>query len=250
MLDRAIEEMREMVHGSAAAAVLTGAGISTESGISDFRSPGGVWSTYRAVTIQEFLADQEKRKYYWRYKYETIPGMLEGEPNSAHMALGDFYRRGKLSMLITQNIDGLHEKGGVGREKIINIHGTNSEAVCLSCGEVTGIMPVLERITRGEEVPLCLKCGGFLKPNTISFGQNLVHEDLLKAERSVQACGLFMALGSSLIVQPACSLVDIARKHGKKIIIINRDETPYDHMADCRHPGPLGIVLPLITGAA
>ena len=246
-MDTNLSVARDLVQNSGKITILTGAGISTESGIADFRSPGGVWARYRSVTIQEFMADSGLRKHYWKYKYETIPPMMDARPNAAHLAVGDLYKNGKLLMLITQNIDGLHEKGGVGRDKIVNIHGTNSEAVCLSCQRVQDIGPVLDRIAAGDDVPLCRECGGLLKPNTISFGQNLVREHLVISEKATRECDLFMALGSSLVVQPAASFVEVAHRHGKKIIIMNRDETPYDSLADIRLTGSLGEVLPRLV---
>ncbi len=237
---------KELVGKSNKITILTGAGISTESGISDFRSPGGVWSQYRSVTIQEFMASREKRVYYWKYKSDTIPSMLEAEPNPAHRAIAEIDREGKLLMLLTQNIDGLHGKSGVREEKIIRLHGTNSEAVCLGCGKIQPIQPVLERIKKGEEEPLCRECGGFLKPNTVSFGQNLNPDHLAVSERVSRDCDLFLALGSSLQVQPAASFVMVAHRAGKPVIIINRDPTPYDSIAAFKLSGPLAEVLPLI----
>ncbi|MBA7541193.1 NAD-dependent protein deacetylase [subsurface metagenome] len=232
-LNEKIIEAKELISGSKKITILTGAGISTESGIADFRSPGGVWSHYKTVTIQEFVSDTEKRKYYWKYKSDTIPSMLAAEPNAAHLAIGKLDREKKLFRLLTQNIDGLHERGGVDRKRIIRLHGTNKEVICLSCNKVQPIEGVLERIGRGEEDPKCKECGGLLKPNTVSFGQSLNPEHLRIAELASRECDLFMALGSSLQVYPACGYVEVAHNYGKKIIIINRAPTPYDSMAAC-----------------
>ena len=242
-----IENAKKLVNSSKNITILTGAGISTESGIADFRSPGGVWSQYKVVTIQEFIADEEKRKYYWQYKISTIPSMIEAEPNMAHNAIAKLDRERKLFSLLTQNIDGLHEKSGVSKEKIVNLHGTNSEAVCLSCKRVIDIVPVIERIKNGEEDPKCEECQGLLKPNTVSFGQNLNPEHLAIAEQASEQCDLFMALGSSLQVQPAASYVSVAAHYKKPIIIINRDPTPYDEMAVFVFHDSLSEVLPKLV---
>jgi len=239
-----IEEVKSLIRRSGRITVLTGAGISTESGIPDFRSPGGIWSRYTTVTIQEFLSDPEKRKYYWRYKAETIPLMLRTKPNPAHHALGKLDKKGKLFWLLTQNVDGLHEQGGVREEKIVNLHGTNREGICLSCGKKYDILALVERVKAGDEEPRCDECSGFLKPNTVSFGQGLNPEHLAIADRASRECDLFMALGSSLVVSPACHFVEIAHSSGHPVVIINRDETPYDAIATCVLHGSLAAVLP------
>ncbi len=245
-MNESIEELRKLISQSDKITILTGAGISTESGISDFRSPGGIWSQYRTVTIQEFLSSAEKRKYYWKYKADTIPSMLNAKPNAAHMAIGRLERKNKLLMLLTQNIDGLHEEGGVSGEKIVDLHGTNREAICLSCKRIIAIEEVLKRIGNGEEDPRCTDCGGLLKPNTVSFGQNLNPIHLEIAHRVSKECDLFMALGTSLHVQPACSFVEVAYSSGKTVVIINRDPTPYDSLARICISSSLAEILPAV----
>ncbi|MBN1798747.1 MAG: Sir2 family NAD-dependent protein deacetylase [Spirochaetales bacterium] len=239
-------QAKELINKSQQITVLTGAGISTESGISDFRSPGGVWSRYKAVTLQEFTSSLEKRKYYWQYKAETIPAMLKAKSNSAHKSLVQLDTRGKLLCLLTQNIDGLHEKSGISRKKIVRLHGTNSEAVCLSCADIIPIQKVMIRIEQGETDPHCEVCGGLLKPNTISFGQRLREQDLIRASRATEQCDLFMALGSSLQVYPACGFVELATQLNKPLIIINRDPTPFDHLAAFCFSATLGQILPVL----
>jgi NAD-dependent deacetylase len=241
-----LDQAKRLIKNSRNITVLTGAGISTESGIPDFRSPGGIWSRYRAVTLQEFISDPEKRKYYWKYKAETIPSMLQAEPNTAHKALSRLDAQGKLLCLLTQNIDGLHEKSGIRKEKIVRLHGTNLEAICLSCERVFPIQIILERIALDETNPLCKKCGGLLKPNTISFGQSLRAEDLAHAKEASENCDLFMALGSSLQVYPASGFVELAYELHKPIIIINRDPTPLDHLAIYHFETSLGQILPIL----
>lgn len=238
--------VQNLIEKSNRITILTGAGISTESGIPDFRSPGGVWDTYKTVTIQEFLSDPEKRKYYWQYKMATIPAMLETKPNPAHYAIGKLDDCGKLYWLLTQNIDGLHEQGGVDSKRIVNLHGTNREAVCLSCGKIYDINLILKRVESGEEIPLCDDCSGLLKPNTVSFGQNLNVKHLEIADRASRECDLFMAFGSSLQVTPACTFVEVAHRSGRPVVIINRDETPYDSIATYIIHDSLAAVLPQI----
>ena len=242
-----IDQVKELIEQSNKITVLTGAGISTESGIADFRSPGGVWDQYKVVTIQEFMSSREKRIYYWKYKSATIPQMLKAKPNAAHEALGRLDKQGKLLYVLTQNIDGLHEKGGVDKSKIINLHGTNSEAICLKCKDILDIQIILNKIEQGEEEPLCERCGGFLKPNTVSFGQNLNQGHLLLADKASRECDLFMALGSSLVVTPAASFVGVAYQSGHPLIIINQDETPYDNVATYKLNEKLAIILPQLV---
>lgn len=241
-----LENIKELIQKSDKITILAGAGMSTESGISDFRSPGGVWSRYKTVTIQEFISYREKRIHYWKYKSETIPTMLKAKPNHAHSAIGKLDQQGKLFWLLTQNIDGLDEKGGVNKKRIIRLHGTNREAICLSCNRVVDIKPVIERIDNGEVEPKCEICGGLLKPNTVSFGQALNPEHLIIAEKASRECDLFMALGTSLQVFPANSFVDIAYSNKKPVIIINRDPTPYDNLAKYRLSESLAKILPMI----
>jgi NAD-dependent deacetylase len=245
-MDDQLVPAKKLTKSSRRITVLTGAGISTESGISDFRSPGGVWSRYKAVTLQEFTGSPEKRKYYWQYKAETLPAMLRAKPNNAHKALAQLDSRGTLLCLITQNIDGLHEKSGIPDTKIVRLHGTNKQAVCLSCGRIIPVQQVLSRLEQGENDPRCEDCGGLLKPNTISFGQRLRQEDLERAALAAEQCDLFMALGSSLQVYPACGFVELASQLNKPVIIINRDPTPMDHLALYCFSATLGQILPAL----
>lgn len=239
-----MEEIKKLVKSAAKITVLTGAGMSTESGIPDFRSPGGIWSRYKTVTLQEFIEDEEKRRYYWRYKSDTIPSMLKAKPNEAHRALGRLDQDGRLFYLITQNIDGLDERGGVAKERIINIHGTNLEAVCLTCGRIFEISGILKEMEPCDYNPLCSDCGGLVKPNTVSFGQQLKAEHLDLSHKAAMECDLFLALGSSLVVFPAASFVEVAYRAGKPVIIINRDATPYDSLAAFKLTDSLAEVLP------
>ncbi len=221
--------------------VFTGAGISTESGISDYRSKGGLWDRFQPVTIQEFLADPEKRREYWRRKRELYGQMREAKPNAGHLAIARLEKRGKLLGVITQNIDGLHQQAG--NTRVLELHGTNREVICLSCRETQPFEPVFERLISGEEVPVCGRCGGLLKPNTISFGQALDPRVLDEAEEWASRCDLMIAVGSTLVVEPAASIPRMAKSHGARLVIVNRDPTPLDPLADLVLHGEAGALL-------
>lgn len=234
-------ELRKFIEQSSRAVVFTGAGISTESGIADYRSKGGIWDRFQPVTIQEFLADEEKRREYWRRKKEMYAEMKEAKPNTGHEAIARLEKQDKLIGVITQNIDGLHQMAG--NQKVLELHGTNREVVCLACEQVGPFDPVYQRLLLGEETPLCLRCGGFLKPNTISFGQALVVEVLNRAVEWARNSDLMLAVGSTLVVEPAASLPRLAKRAGANLVIINRDPTPLDSLADLVLHGAAGPIL-------
>ena len=238
------EKLKALIAQSARIVVFTGAGISTESGISDYRSQGGLWERYQPVTIQEFLADEEKRREYWRRKKETYVQMRDAQPNEGHFAIARLEKIGTLAGVITQNIDGLHRKAG--SQNVIEIHGTNLEVICLSCGKLCPCDPIYDRLNSGEDIPLCQDCGGLLKPNTISFGQQLNPETLQRAYQWLQDCDLMIAVGSTLIVEPAASMPRIAKENGASLVIINRDSTPLDSSADLVVHAQIG---PLLSSA-
>jgi NAD-dependent deacetylase len=211
--------------------VFTGAGISTESGISDFRSPGGVWDRYRIVTYQEFLASEEARREYWAMKRDLFREMHGAAPNRAHRALAGLEKKGRLHCLITQNIDGLHQDAGSSPERIIELHGTNRRAACLNCGKAWPIEALQERVEAGDLDPRCDACRGFIKPATVSFGQSMPEVELKRAFECAMNCEAFLMIGSSLQVEPAASIPRAAHGAGAGLIFINRTETPYDQMA-------------------
>jgi NAD-dependent deacetylase len=208
----------------------TGAGISTESGISDFRSPGGVWDRYRIVTYQEFIASRERRIEYWMMKDELFREMKGARPNSAHRSLAELERLGRLQCLITQNIDGLHQDAG--STDVIELHGTNRKAVCLNCGRTWLIEEIQETLRAHSFDPRCGVCSGLVKPATVSFGQSMPEQEMTRAFLCATSCDLFIMIGSSLQVEPAASIPAEARKAGARLIYINRTETPSDHMAE------------------
>jgi NAD-dependent deacetylase len=182
------------------------------------------------VTIQEFLTDKEKRREYWRRKKEMYAEMRDARPNAGHLAIAQFEKSGKLVGVITQNIDGLHQKAG--SRRVLELHGTNREVICLTCGKMSPFDPIYERLLNGEDIPLCLECGGLLKPHTISFGQALEMDTLNRAVEWSRNSDFMLAVGSTLIVEPAASLPRLAKQAGAKLVIINREPTPLDSLAD------------------
>lgn len=239
-LSRAVE----LINNSGSISAFTGAGISTESGISDFRSTGGVWERYRTITYQEFLSSREARVEYWRMKHELYREMKGARPNRAHMALAELERLGKLKCLITQNIDGLHQDAG--SANVIELHGTNRKAVCLTCGKVWPIDDIQAQLDVQDFEPLCDRCKGFIKPATVSFGQPMPEEEMLKAYTCASRSDLFLMIGSSLQVEPAASLPREAGRAGALLIYINRTETPSDGLADSIFRENAGEVLSLL----
>jgi NAD-dependent deacetylase len=236
--------------------VLTGAGISTDSGIQDFRGPRGLWTknpgAERMATLSAYVAEPELRKRSWQNRL-TSP-MWAATPNAGHVALVDLERSGRLDTLVTQNIDGLHHAAGNDADRIIEIHGTGREVVCLSCGDRQASEPVHERVRAGDADPSCLVvgadgevCGGILKSATISFGQSLVPEDLFRAEQAASECDLLLAVGSTLGVFPAAGLVPIAVQHGAVVIILNGGPTEMDSLADVVVYGSISDRLPALV---
>ncbi len=242
--DAAIESARRLVAAAEHVTGFTGAGISTESGIPDFRSPGGVWAENRIVDYQEFVSSEAGRIEYWRQKAAAWPAMRDAQPNAGHVAFFELHRQGRLDALITQNIDGLHQRSGLPAEKVFELHGTTTEAACLTCGDRITSDEACRRIGAGEKAPRCHECGGLLKPATISFGQAMPWDVMEQAQTAAETCDLMLAVGSSLVVEPAASIPRVARFAGARLIIVNRDPTPLDRMADAVVRGEIGAVLP------
>ena len=247
----ALASARELLGRARRVVVLTGAGISTDSGIPDFRGPQGVWTknpeAEKTATLSYYLSDPEVRKRAWRNRMSSP--YWSAEPNPGHHALVELERQGKLDTVITQNIDELHQRAGTDPAKVIEIHGTVREVMCMSCGERAPMERALERVRAGEEDPPCRTCGGILKSATISFGQNLVVEDLERAQRAAEGCDLLLAVGSTLTVYPAAGVVPIAKQAGAALIIVNADPTPYDVIADAVLQGPSSEILPALVAA-
>ena len=242
-----IEMARDILGRADNIVAFTGAGISTESGVSDFRSPGGVWDRYRIVTYQEFMAEEDKRKGYWRMKSELFREMGGARPNRAHKALAELEKMGKLKCLITQNIDGLHQDAGSSPDTVIEIHGTNRTAYCLSCGRKWPIGEVQARLEEEGFDPRCDECGGLVKPSTISFGQSMPESEMRRAYEAALACDLMLMIGSSLQVEPAASIPPAASRGGAKLIFVNRTKTPLDHIAYVLFHEDAGEVLGVIA---
>ncbi len=225
--------------------VLTGAGLSTASGIPDFRSPGGRWARYQPVPLPDFLAHERARAEYWRYKGETWQVITAALPNAAHQALAALGHAGRLSLLVTQNVDGLHERSGFPPECLINIHGTDSAVTCMTCQRRAPRALAQALWEAGTALPRC-DCGGPWKPATISFGQSLVAADLERALRAAAECDLFVAAGTSLVVGPINQMFAIARDAGAATAILTASETPFDDGADHRLSEPVEQVLPAL----
>jgi len=231
--------------------VLTGAGISTDSGIPDFRGPQGVWTknplAEKLSNIHYYLADPEVRKASWQSRLNSPA--WQAKPNAGHLAIVALERRRQLHALITQNIDELHQVAGNSPELVIEVHGSMRRFMCWGCGRRGPMQLVLERVRAGEEDPQCRDCGGILKSDTISFGQQLVPEVIDRAMQAAGEADLFLAVGTSLQVYPIAGAFDIARSAGAKTVIINAEPTPYDDMADAVLPGSISQVLPAIVTA-
>jgi NAD-dependent deacetylase len=241
-----LSRAREWIAASHNIVGFSGAGISTESGIPDFRSPNGVWARNRMVAFDEFLSSRAARIEYWRQKAESWPLMRGAQPNAGHLAFVELERRGKLRAMITQNIDGLHQRAGQSPDLVIELHGTTAEAACLSCGGRIPMDDALRRIRAGDPAPECAACGGLLKPATISFGQKMPERELARAVEAARSCEVFLAVGSSLVVQPAASLPALAKQSGARLVIVNRTPTPLDDIADLALREEISTALPAL----
>jgi NAD-dependent deacetylase len=246
-----LDTVASWLRAARAIVVLTGAGISTESGIPDFRGPQGVWTknpqAERLATIGHYMSNRDARVQAWQNRVRS--DMWAAEPNAGHRAVAELESRAELHTLVTQNVDGLHQRAGSSADRMVEIHGTVHEAKCMGgCGWRGPMEPVLERVRAGEDDPACDACGGILKSATISFGELLVPEDLERATRAASEADLFLALGTSLGVYPAAGLPEVAMTCGARLVIVNAEETPFDRYADAVLREPLGTVLPDLVG--
>jgi NAD-dependent deacetylase len=250
-IDALVATARAWIDAASRVVVLTGAGISTDSGIPDFRGPQGVWTknpgAEKMATIQNYVAEPEVRKRSWQMRLESKSWLAE--PNAGHHAIVALEKRGKLEMLITQNVDGLHLKAGTSPERLVEIHGTLREVMCLACGERAPMERALKRVEAGEADPPCRSCGGILKSATISFGQGLVAEDLRRAERAASRCDLMLAVGTTLAVYPVAGVVPTAKHVGARVVILNAEPTAMDEMGDAVIRGSISDILPRLVGA-
>jgi len=229
-----IDSIADMVVQSKKLVVFTGAGISTESGVSDFRSPGGIWSRFdpSELNFQSFMASEAGREKYWEFSKSLWPTIVDAKPNPGHYAIAELHRLGKLDCVITQNIDNLHQKSGVPEEKVIELHGTLKWVTCLECGQRYPREEIQARLDSGIKVPRCDSCSGIMKPATVAFGQPMPERETRQAEIRAAACDLFLVAGSSLVVYPAAQMPLIAKDSGAKLVIINLTPTSHDRYAD------------------
>ena len=235
-----LRDFAQEIRGRRDIVFFTGAGISTESGVPDFRSPGGIWTRYQPVYYDEFLNSEEARSRYWRMKKETIELYKNVQPNIGHHSIAAFEKQGQLLGLITQNVDGLHTLAGVSPERLVELHGTDRKVTCLGCGNEFDPRPIYERLSRDIMPSPCGACGGLLKPATISFGQSMPVEAMKRAQEWSEAAEVFVVVGSSLVVQPAASFPVIAKQSGALLAIVNREPTPLDKLADFTYRGGIG----------
>ena len=250
MKGEGVARLSRMIARSERIAVFTGAGISTESGIPDFRSPGGVWDRYKPIPFDEFLASEEARRESWRRKFAVDPTIAQAAPNRGHRAVAHLIAEGRASAVITQNIDGLHQASGIPAERVIELHGNGTYAACLDCRRRYELAPLREAFAERGAVPACEACGGIVKSATVSFGQAMPEAAMEAAERETRACDLFIALGSSLVVYPAAGFPALACETGARLAIVNREPTPLDGIADLALRHEIGDALGAATGVA
>jgi NAD-dependent protein deacetylase/lipoamidase len=250
-LETVVGRVRAWIDEAGRVVVLTGAGISTDSGIPDFRGPQGVWTrnpeAEKQATIQHYVADKDVRKRAWQSRLEMFG--RRAQPNAGHRALVALERRSKLDTLITQNVDGLHQAAGSTPSRVIEVHGTTREVVCLACGERAPMERALARVQAGEEDPPCRTCGGILKSATISFGQGLVQDDIARADRAARNCELMLAIGTKLSVWPVAGVVPAAKEAGARVVILNAEPTEMDALADVVLRGSISDILPRLVGS-
>jgi NAD-dependent deacetylase len=244
----ALDEVRGWLRDARSIVVLTGAGISTDSGIPDFRGPNGVWTknpaAERTATLSTYLNDEEVRRASWQNRLHSPA--WDAEPNAGHQAIVELERRGQLLAVVTQNIDELHQKAGTDPAKVVEVHGTMRRYQCWGCGDTGPMEVMLERLRRGEDDPRCEACGGIVKSATISFGQSLVPEVIDRAMAVAEESDVLLAVGSTLQVYPAANVVPVAKAAGARVVIINGDPTGMDDLADAVLLGPISTLLPAV----
>jgi NAD-dependent deacetylase len=231
-IDHRIAELARIIDRARQAVVFTGAGISTESGIPDFRSPGGIWTKMAPIDFSEFLASEEARRATWRRRFEADDTWRNAQPNRGHRAVAELVRRGPVAAVITQNIDGLHQASGVPAEQVIELHGNSTYAHCLDCARRYEIAELRVAFERDATAPVCDACGGWVKTATISFGQSMPVAAMRRAEVETRAADLFIVAGSSLVVHPAAGFPELAKRNGATLVIVNREPTGLDPIAD------------------
>ena|SRR5437660_1360432 len=235
--------LRELIARADAVLPFTGAGISTECGIPDFRSPGGIWTRYRPIPFGEFLASQDMRDESWRRRFIMEEQFSTARPGRGHLALAALVRAGKVPAVVTQNIDNLHQAAGVPADRVVELHGNTTYATCLDCARRYELPWIKHRFQAEGRSPECTECGGYIKTATISFGQAMPEGPMRRAEELTRACDLFLAIGSSLVVWPAAGFPVMAKRNGARLVILNRDATEFDNLADLVIRHDIGTVL-------
>jgi NAD-dependent protein deacetylase/lipoamidase len=246
--DPDIAELARLIDKARRAVVFTGAGISTESGIPDFRSPGGIWTRMAPIDFADFLASEEARRETWRRRFAMEETFAAARPNRGHRAVAELVRRGVVAAVITQNIDGLHQSSGIPAERVIELHGNTTYAHCLDCARRYELEVIRAAFERVETAPVCQSCGGFVKTATISFGQAMPPAAMRRAETETIAADLFIVAGSSLVVYPAAGFPELAKRYGATLVIVNREPTPLDAIADLVLHRAIGETLGAATG--
>jgi NAD-dependent deacetylase len=243
-----IERLRELIGSAKRVVAFTGSGISTESGIPDFRSPGGIWTRYQPIYFDDFMSSEEMRRESWRRKFATDETLLKAEPNAGHRALAKLVEQGRMSAVITQNIDGLHQRSGVPDSRVIELHGNTTYATCLDCGHRHELAPIRKAFLESGKLPICVKCEGIVKTATISFGQAMPEIAMARAQDETLGCDLFIVVGSSLVVYPAAGFPGLAKRKGAKLVILNREPTDQDDIADLVVHAEIGPTLSRAIG--
>jgi NAD-dependent deacetylase len=242
-----LEEFAAKIRANQDIVVFTGAGISTESGIPDFRSPGGIWTRYTPIPFQEYMSSEKARVEAWRRRLETYEAHKNAKPNIGHYFVQSLDQKGKLIGLITQNVDGLHSAAGLADEKIVELHGTNRRVICMKCDKSFDPDEIVKRLVGNFASPKCDACGGILKSATISFGQAMPQKAMRQAQEWTEKAQIFIIMGSSLQVQPAASFPVLAKRNGALLAIVNREVTPIDEYADFVHQGAIGTFCQTFT---
>ncbi|HZL00678.1 MAG TPA: Sir2 family NAD-dependent protein deacetylase [Caulobacteraceae bacterium] len=242
------ERLARMIARAGKVVVFTGAGISTESGVPDFRSPGGVWSRMKPIPFQDFVASEAKRREAWTRAVSGAAGWTGAKPNRGHLAVARLVDQGKVTAVITQNVDNLHQDSGVAEARIIELHGNASYATCLACGLRHELADLKGPFVERGEIPACIACGGLVKTATISFGQPMPEGPMARAEAATLACDLFLVLGSSLVVFPAAEFPLLAKRHGARLAIVNREPTDQDPFADLVLNQEIGPLMASVVG--
>jgi NAD-dependent deacetylase len=246
--DGDILALRDLIEAARRIAVFTGAGISTESGIPDFRSPGGIWTRQAPIDFGTFMASEAARREAWRRRFAVDATLRQARPNRGHRAVAELVRRRKAAVVITQNIDGLHQASGLADDQVIELHGNSTYARCLDCAGRYEIEPLRLAFEQDEAAPRCAACGGIVKTATVSFGQSMPEDAMRRAEAETRAADLFIVLGSSLVVYPAAGFPELAKRAGARLAIVNREPTPLDPLADLVVAGAIGSTLGTALG--